>query len=91
VTLPQLKPFIAIALVLRTIQAFKSFDAFKIMTGGGPGDSTEILNLQIYRIALQSFRIGSAAAIAILLLILLSLLVPALLRGVGRNANPEEA
>lgn len=91
VTLPQLKPFIAIALVLRTIQAFKSFDAFKIMTGGGPGDSTEILNLQIYRVALQSFRIGSAAAVAILLLILLSLLVPALLRGVGRNANPEEA
>lgn len=91
VTLPQLKPFIAIALVLRTIQAFKSFDAFKIMTGGGPGDSTEIINLGIYRVALQSFRIGAAAAVAILLLILLSLLVPALLRGVGKNANPEEA
>jgi multiple sugar transport system permease protein len=91
ITLPQLKPFIAIALVLRTIQAFKTFDYFKVMTGGGPGDSTEILNLAIYRIALQSFRIGAAAAIAILLLILLSLLVPALLRGVGRNADPEEA
>ena len=65
VTLPQLKPFIAIAMVLRTIQAFKTFDSFKVMTDGGPGDSTEILNLAIYRIALQSFRIGAAAAIAI--------------------------
>ena len=91
VTLPQLTPFVAIALVLRTIQAFKSFDAFKILTGGGPGDSTEIINLGIYRVALQSFRIGAAAAVAMLLLIFLSLLIPALLRGVGKNANPEEA
>lgn len=89
ITLPQLMPFVAIALVLRTIQAFKTFDAFKIMTGGGPGDSTEIINLGIYRVALQSFRIGAASAVAILLLIILSFLVPALLRGVGRNANPE--
>lgn len=89
VSLPQLMPFVAIALVLRTIQAFKTFDSFKIMTGGGPGDSTEIINLGIYRVALQSFRVGAASAVAILLLILLSFLVPALLRGVGRNADPE--
>src|SRR5919202_152297 len=52
VTLPQLTPFIAIAVVLRTIQAFKTFDTFKILTGGGPGNSTEIINLGIYRVAL---------------------------------------
>jgi len=91
VTLPMLAPFLAIALTLRTIQAFKTFDAFKILTGGGPGDSTEIINLGIYRVALQSFRIGAASALAMVLLILLSLLVPLLLRAVGRNADPEEA
>lgn len=91
VTFPMLMPFFAIALVLRTIQAFKTFDSFKILTGGGPGDSTEIINLGIYRVALQSFRIGAASAIAMLLLILLTLLVPVLLRAVGRNAEPEEA
>jgi multiple sugar transport system permease protein len=91
VTLPMLAPFLAISLTLRTIQAFKTFDAFKILTGGGPGASTEIINLGIYRVALQSFRIGAASALAMVLLILLSLLVPILLRAVGRNADPEEA
>ena len=91
VTLPMLAPFLAIALTLRTIQAFKTFDAFKILTGGGPGASTEIINLGIYRVALQSFRIGAASALSMVLLILLSLLVPILLRAVGRNADPEQA
>jgi multiple sugar transport system permease protein len=91
ITLPMLAPFLSIALTLRTIQAFKTFDAFKILTGGGPGASTEIINLGIYRVALQSFRIGAASALAMVLLILLSLLVPLLLRAVGRNADPEEA
>jgi multiple sugar transport system permease protein len=90
VVLPQLLPFVAIAVVLRTIQAFKTFDSFKILTGGGPGASTEIINLGIQRIALQSFRIGAASAAAVLLLIVLSLLVPAMLRVIGRNAQPEE-
>jgi multiple sugar transport system permease protein len=91
ITLPLIAPFISIALVLRTIQAFKTFDSFKILTGGGPGASTEVINLGIYRVALQSFRIGAASALAMILLILLSLLVPVLLRAVGRNADPEEA
>ena len=91
ITLPMISPFIAIALVLRTIQAFKTFDSFKILTGGGPGSSTEVVNLGIYRVALQSFRIGAASAVAMILLILLSMLVPVLLRAVGRHADPEEA
>jgi multiple sugar transport system permease protein len=90
VSLPQLGPFIAIALVLRTIQAFKTFDSFALLTNGGPGTSTEIINLQVYRVALQSFRIGAASAVAIVFLILLSFLVPLLLRAAGRNADPEE-
>jgi multiple sugar transport system permease protein len=73
--------------VLRAIQAFKTFDTFKILTGGGPGNSTEIINLGIYRVALQSFRVGAAAAMGILFLIILSLLVPVLLRVVGRNTE----
>jgi multiple sugar transport system permease protein len=90
ITLPLLLPFIGIALVLRAIQAFKTFDAFFLLTNGGPGTSTEIINLSLYRVALGSFRIGAAAASAIVLLILLSLLVPLLLRVIGRNADPEE-
>lgn len=91
VTLPQLLPFIAIAVVLRLIQAFKTFDSFKVMTNGGPGTSTEITNLEIYRIALQSFRIGAASAIALVFLMLLLLVIPALLRAIGRDRDSREA
>lgn len=91
VSLPQLAPFIAIALVLRTIQAFKTFDSFALLTNGGPGTATEVVNLQIYRVALQSFRIGAASAMAMVLLILLLFLVPLLLRFAGSKADPEEA
>jgi multiple sugar transport system permease protein len=90
ITLPMVTPFLAIAVVLRSVQAFKTFDAFQVLTGGGPGESTEIVNLGIYRTALQSFRVGAASAVGLVFLLILSLLVPALLRVVGRNAQPEE-
>lgn len=91
ITIPGLTPFIAIAVVLRTIQAFKTFDSFKIVTGGGPGNSTEMINLGIYRIGLQTFNIGLACATAVLLLIVLLLLVPLVQRVIGKRADPEEA
>ncbi|WP_382307992.1 carbohydrate ABC transporter permease [Herbiconiux sp. UC225_62] len=90
ITLPQMIPFLSIAVVLRAIQAFKTFDSFKILTGGGPGDSTEIINLGIYRIGLQTFNVGLACALGVIFLILLSLLVPLLQKVIGRRADPEE-
>lgn len=90
ITLPGLVPFLAIAVVLRIIQAFKTFDSFKIVTGGGPGNSTEMINLGIYRVGLQTFNIGLASAMGVLLLILLLVLVPIIQRVIGRGADPEE-
>lgn len=90
ITLPGMVPFIAIAAVLRTIQAFKTFDSFKILTGGGPGESTEIINLGIFRVGLESFNVGLACALGVVFLIILSLLVPFMLRIIGRRADPEE-
>jgi len=89
ITLPQMIPFIAIAAVLRTIQAFKTFDSFRILTGGGPGDATEIINLGIFRIGLQTFNVGLASALGVIFLIILSLLIPLMLRVIGRGADPE--
>jgi multiple sugar transport system permease protein len=85
-----LAPFIGIALVLRTIQAFKTFDSFLILTGGGPGDSTSPINLEIYRVALQSFRVGFASSMAIILLAAISILTPLLLRILSRATQNEE-
>jgi multiple sugar transport system permease protein len=87
VTLPLLQPFLAVALLLRTIEAFKTFGTVKVLTGGGPGTSTELINLTIYRIALQDFNIGAAAALGICFLLVLSVIVQQLLRIFARNSE----
>jgi multiple sugar transport system permease protein len=91
VTLPLLMPFIAIALLLRVVEAFKTFATVNVLTGGGPGRSTELINLTIYRVALQDFSIGSAAALGVVFLILLLLIVPQILRLVTRHTDVLEA
>jgi multiple sugar transport system permease protein len=87
VTLPQLRPFIAIAVLLRVVEAFKTFGTVQILTGGGPGRSTELINLTLYRVGLQNFQIGAAAAVGIVFLILLSCIVSQLLQVMGRNTE----
>ncbi|MEA2333282.1 MAG: multiple sugar transport system permease protein [Thermoleophilaceae bacterium] len=91
VTLPLLMPFIAIALLLRVVEAFKTFATVNVLTGGGPGRSTELINLTIYRVALQDFSIGAAAALGIVFLLLLLLIVPQILRLVTRHTDVLEA
>jgi multiple sugar transport system permease protein len=69
-TLPFLKPVIAIALLLRAMDALRLFDLVFILTGGGPAGATETLSLYIYKEAFRSVNIGYAAAISIVMLIL---------------------
>jgi len=61
-TLPMLKPVILVALLIRTMDAFTIFDQVWVMTQGGPGESTEVLSLAIYRTAFKYSLLGSAAA-----------------------------
>jgi len=87
VTLPLLRPFIAIALVLRAIEAFKTFGSVWILTAGGPGTSTELITLDLYRVALQDFNVGAAAALGICFLLCLSVVMTELLNVLGRNTD----
>lgn len=87
ITLPFLRPFIAIAVVLRSIEAFKTFGSIFVLTTGGPGTSTEVINLALYRIALQNFDVGAAAALGIVFLIFLSVVMTQLLGVLGRNTD----
>ena len=91
VTFPLLRPFVAIAVLLRTLEAFKTFGTIRALTGGGPGISTEIINLTIYRTALQDFSVGAAASLGIAFLVFLSILVPQMLRILARNSDLVEA
>ncbi|MCF8209722.1 MAG: sugar ABC transporter permease [Rhodoferax sp.] len=74
VKLPMIMHVIAITLLMRLIDAFRVLEVIYILTFGGPGDSTEILSLHIYKTAFVSQRLGSAAAISVLLLLVVACL-----------------
>ena len=67
-TVPFLKPVIAIALLLRVMDALRLFDLVFILTGGGPADRTKVLSLYIYQVAYRFADIGYAAAISLFVL-----------------------
>ncbi len=62
-------PYLAVAVVLRAIDAFKTFDIIFVLTGGGPGIATRTLNLLAYKHGIEFLSMGYAAAIAIIMLV----------------------
>jgi ABC-type sugar transport system permease subunit len=66
VTLPMLRPAILVALVLRTLGAFRVYDIIYVLTGGGPADATNVISYYIYEQAFIDFHIGYASAVAYL-------------------------
>ena len=64
IILPLLSPVLMIVLMMRFTDAFKVFDTVYVMTGGGPGNSTEMLPNYIYNQALKYMNVGYAASLA---------------------------
>jgi multiple sugar transport system permease protein len=73
IMLPLLRPILLMALLLKIIFSLKLFDQVVTMTGGGPGDSTQTLNYYVYQVAFRDFNMGYASALAIILVIVLSI------------------
>lgn len=67
-TVPFLTPVIAIALLLRVMDALRLFDLVFILTGGGPADRTKVLSLYIYQVAYRFVDPGYAAAMSLFVL-----------------------
>jgi len=80
VTLPLMRPVIAVTLLIRLIFAVKTFDLVFIMTRGGPGTSTDLISYFIYRSAFYGLNIGQASAISVLLLVIVLALTAYLYR-----------
>jgi len=66
ITLPHLRSSILVAVVIRTLTSLRVFDIVFIMTGGGPGNSSETLAFYGYRTAFESYNIGFSSAINML-------------------------
>lgn len=65
ITLPLLQPFILIALLFRTLDAFRVFDLVYVLTGGGPANTTETLSLYAYKLLFQTLQFGYGSAVAV--------------------------
>lgn len=84
ITVPLILPTVAIAVVLRMVDANKVFDVIYVMTRGGPGLATETTNLYAYATGFQYFRIGYATTIALIFTILVTVILGSI---VGRTLN----
>jgi len=80
ITLPLVRPLMLVALLIRALDVFKIFDTVFSLTFGGPGTFTETITLYVYLLGFRNFRLGYTAAMAVLVLALVSLATTALLR-----------
>jgi multiple sugar transport system permease protein len=75
ITLPAIRPVLAIALLIRALDLFRLFDVVWALTKGGPGTLTETISIYAYVQGFQQFETSYTAAIAIMVIVLLSILV----------------
>jgi ABC-type sugar transport system permease subunit len=61
-----LKPAILVALIFRTLDAFRVFDLIYALTGGGPGTSTEPIALYTFNVLLQNLQFGYGSALSVI-------------------------
>jgi multiple sugar transport system permease protein len=75
ILLPLLKPIILVAVITRTIFAFKVYEQIYLLTDGGPGNRTEVVSSYIMRVFFNQNRMGYAAALSVLTMLVISTLV----------------
>lgn len=71
ITLPLLRPAILIAVVIRTMDAFRIYELITVMTRGGPGSATTTLNVYLTKTGLEFFDASKAAAISLIMMMLI--------------------
>ncbi len=74
ITLPLLMPIVVIVLVFRTMDAVRVFDAMFVLTGGGPGNTTETLSIYAYKTLFQTLQFGYGSALATAMFVIVAAL-----------------
>ncbi|HSN88773.1 MAG TPA: sugar ABC transporter permease [Thermoanaerobaculia bacterium] len=89
ITLPLLKPALLVALIFRTLDAFRVFDLIYVLTGGGPGTSTEPIALYTFNALFSNLRFGYGAALSVIVFLVTFLLAMLYIRGLGAGLTEE--
>jgi multiple sugar transport system permease protein len=90
VTLPLLGPVLSIVVLLRTIDAVKTFALTQTMTKGGPGTSTLAISNYVYRVGFETFDIGYSSALGLITSIALVLLIFPFARRLMTGGRPRQ-
>ena len=88
ITLPLLKPALLLSLLIRTMDCFRTFDTIYAMTGGGPGRSSENLNILMYNTGFEFFKVSKTASMAVISLIVITAVCTFLVRLFRQNEGP---
>lgn len=88
-TLPMMRPVIAVAVILRSVDAIRIFDQVFIMTRGGPAQATDLFSLFLYRTGFKHSHISYAAAMSWVILIASSLLLVLFVKYTGVLASSQ--
>lgn len=87
ITLPLLRPTLAIVLVIRSMDAFRVFDIIYIMTAGGPSDGTKVISYYTYIEAFSFLRMGRGAALAYIITIVVGLMAWLYIKLINRETE----
>jgi multiple sugar transport system permease protein len=84
ITLPLLLPVVLVALIFRTLDAFRIFDSLYVLTGGGPANTTETLSIYAYKVLFQTLQFGYGSTLSVVVFLctgLIAVAYIAMLRG----------
>lgn len=85
ITLPMLMPAILVALIFRTLDAFRVFDLIYVMTAGGPGTATEPIALYTFSALFRNLRFGYGSAMSVVIFLITFVLAMLYIRILGRD------
>lgn len=85
ITLPLLKPSILVALLFRTLDAFRVFDLIYVLTGGGPGGATETLSIYTYKVMFGQTNFGYGSVIVMLMFLCVAIIAIIYIKILGTN------
>lgn len=85
ITLPLLKSSILVALLFRTLDAFRVFDLIFVLTGGGPANSTETISILAYKVMFSQTNFGGGSALAVIVFICVAIISTIYIKFLGAD------
>lgn len=90
ITLPLMKPSILVALLFRTLDAFRVYDLIAVLTGGGPGGTTETLSIYSYKVMIEQSAYGYGSAIVVGMFICVAIIATIFIKFLGADLLGDE-